>query len=172
MSDYIDHKTNWRRCYTNNPKNEDLFNWNIGPEHGRSTNSAMDIVSTNKPLYEALLPRLTQNNNWTITYSISSNRLSELEFQFNDLATKWKAETGLFSIDRDRVNDTFLDLISLGKDIVPFILKDMQKPSGTARWHIALKVLTRANPIPNEDLNKSKLIKEKWIKWGRDKNLI
>ena len=75
----------------------------------------------------------------------------------------------MFSIDSDRINDTFLTIISLGKDIVPFILKDMQKPTGTARWHIALKALTKTNPVLNEELGKSKVVKEKWIKWGQDK---
>jgi len=132
----------------------------------------MDIVSVKKPLYEVLQPKTKPSNNWIIKYYISPYRVSELEFQFNELAAKWKAETGLFSLDRDKVNDTFLDLISLGKEIVPFILKDMQKPAGAARWHIALKALTKENPITNEDLSNSKLVKEKWIKWGKEKNII
>ena len=172
MSDYINHKFTWKRCYTNNPEQDSFQKWIFHPEHWRTANGALDTVSANKPLHEALQPRLALNDSWKLTYSILPKGISELEFQFNDLATKWKAETGLFSIDRDRVNDTFLDIISLGKDIVPFILKDLQKPTGTARWHIALKTLTKANPVLNEELNKSKLIKERWIKWGKDKNII
>lgn len=71
---------------------------------------------------------------------------SELEKKFNELAAKWKRETGLYSTDFDKINDTYLDIIALGKDVIPYILKDMKKPTGTAHWHTALKTLSKDNP--------------------------
>jgi len=98
--------------------------------------------------------------------------ISELEIQFNELASKWKAETGVFSTTIDKINNSYLDIIGLGKDALPFILKDMQTSKGTAHWHTALKAISKENPVPLEEMNKTKRIKELWIEWGKRKNLI
>ena len=103
---------------------------------------------------------------------IKKGRISSIEKQFNELSIKWKLETGLFSTTFDKINDTYLDIIAMGKDVLPFILKDIQKTNGTAHWHSALKAITRENPVPNEDLTKTRKIKEAWIEWGKRKNLI
>lgn len=103
----------------------------------------------------------------------TERKLSKLETQFNELAAKWKDETGLFSTTFHKVaNDAYLDIIGMGKDAIPLILKDLQKPTGTAHWHTALKAITKENPVPVEDLTKNKKIKEAWIAWGKSKNII
>lgn len=96
---------------------------------------------------------------------------NDLEKQFNALAEKWKEETGVYSTTYQKViNDSYLDIIALGKDVVPFILKDME--NGQGHWHTALKALTRENPVPDEDMNNSKKIREAWVRWGINKNII
>ncbi|MBC7553968.1 MAG: hypothetical protein H7257_08315 [Taibaiella sp.] len=96
---------------------------------------------------------------------------NELEQQFIALAEKWKDETGVYSTTYQKViNDSYLDIIALGREVVPFILKDMEH--GQGHWHTALKALTRDNPVPETDLNKSTKIREAWLNWGRNKNLI
>lgn len=107
---------------------------------------------------------------WEVSLNELRVRLPLLESEFNRLAEKWKKETGLYSTTFDKVNETYLDIISLGiknPEVIQFILKDMQTPTGTAHWHTALKVLTNVNPIPPEFLTKNKKIKEAWIEWGR-----
>ena len=97
--------------------------------------------------------------------------VTALEAQFNKLAAKWKEETGVFGTTYQKIiNDAYLDIIALGKDVVPFILKDLE--NGPAHWHTALKALTKENPVPDEDLNKSKKIRESWLAWGRDNNFV
>jgi hypothetical protein len=98
---------------------------------------------------------------------------SELEKKFNEYASKWKDETGLFSTTFQKVaNDTYLDIIGMGKEVIPLILKDMQSVNGTAHWHSALKALTKQNPVEEKDLTKNRKIKEAWIAWGKHNNLI
>ena len=128
-----------------------------------------DLPSTFDTLWQtALLP-----SGWVIcTGELEKLEISELEQKFNDLAAKWKMETGLYSITKDKVNDTYLDIIGLGKEIIPFILADIRKASGTAHWHMALKALTGENPLSERDMGKNKLIKDKWIAWARVKNII
>src|SRR5690348_930656 len=78
--------------------------------------------------------------------------IHELEKQFNELAIKWKEETGLFStVYQKIVHDLYFEIVALGKDIVPFILKDLEN-NGPSHWHTALKALTRENPVSDEDL--------------------
>lgn len=108
---------------------------------------------------------------WAII-SMNTDQLTELETQFMILAEKWKDDTGLYStMGKKVVNDTYLDIIGLGREIVPFILKDIQN-GGTAHWHSALKALTKENPVPEEDLHKNKKIKQAWLNWGTNNKLI
>lgn len=103
---------------------------------------------------------------------VISKKQSSIEKQFSQIAEKWKNETGGFSTTVQKINDSYLDIIGMGKDVVPFILRDLQKPFGTAHWHYALKAITKENPVPEEDLNKNSKIKEAWITWGKNQNLI
>lgn len=97
---------------------------------------------------------------------------SVLEKQFNELATKWKRETGLYSTAVDKINDTYLEIIAMRDDAVPFMLMDMQKPNGSAHWHTALKAITKANPVSLEELNKSKIVRQRWVEWGEKNHKI
>lgn len=114
---------------------------------------------------------------WKFVLSDSS-LASPIERKFNELAAKWKKETGLYSTTFDKINDTYLDIMALGTEVVVYMLKDMQKPTGTAHWHTALKSFAKSfsdddiNPIPPEDLDKPKKIKQGWIDWGKRNNLL
>jgi hypothetical protein len=98
--------------------------------------------------------------------------ISPVEKQFNELAANWRRETGVYSTMLDKINDSYLEIIGMGKDVIPFMLKDMLKPTGTAHWHTALKALTKDDPVLEEDLNKPKKIKQAWIEWGVRKRII
>ena len=70
---------------------------------------------------------------------------STIEREFAHLVARWKDETGVFSTTCDKVvNDSFLQIIALGKDVVPLILEDLKLEGG--HWHTALRVLTGENP--------------------------
>lgn len=94
-----------------------------------------------------------------------------IEREFKELSQKWKDETGLYSTPMQKVNDTYLEIIAKGKPYVPLILKDLQK-GGSFYWHIALKAITGQNPVPNNDLKNSKVVKTAWIEWGKRNKLI
>jgi hypothetical protein len=97
---------------------------------------------------------------------------SATEEKFNELAKKWKRETGLYSFTYDKINDTYLDIIANGKEFLPFILRDVQKAEGSAHWHPALKAITGTNPVPIEEMTKNKKIKERWIAWAKENKII
>lgn len=120
---------------------------------------------------------LTKNERFSFSVhmikKLNPSYISAIEKQFNQLATKWKDETGIYSTTFHKVaNDAYLDIIGMGKVVVPFILKDMQSLYGTAHWHSALKALVKENPVPEENLTKNRKIKEAWIEWGKRKKII
>lgn len=109
---------------------------------------------------------------WIIQQPKFSSEPSEIEKEFIAYANKWKDETGLFSTTFHKVvHDAYLDIIGMGRDVIPFILEDIQN-GGPAHWHNALKAITKDNPVPDEDLGKTKKIKEAWINWGKKKGII
>lgn len=111
------------------------------------------------------------SNGYVITEKIEIPIDSNTEHEFNELATKWKQETGLYSTFVQKVNDTYLEIIFDGKRFLPYILKDLQK-GGSVYWHIALKIITKFNPFPDNNLGNSKEVKAAWIAWGKKNNII
>jgi len=91
----------------------------------------------------------------------------ELEMNFNRLSKKWKAETsGYYSVASMVMHPAYLEIISHGEKMIPFILKDLQqKPS---HWFIALKTLAKNySPVKPEDAGNIKKMTEAWLAWGR-----
>jgi hypothetical protein len=91
---------------------------------------------------------------------------SEMEMNFNRLSQKWKAETGGYSsVGSIVMHPAYLEIISHGEKMIPFILKDLQaKPS---HWFIALKTLAKTSPVNPEDAGNIKKMTAAWLAWGR-----
>lgn len=131
-----------------------------------------NVLKTKSESYEISFDKHCHiKKSWSII-SIVVSQLPELESKFMELAEKWKDDTGLFSTTTKKVvNDIYLDIIGLGKDIIPFILRDL-KNGGSANWHAALKALAKENPVPDNDSNKNRKVREAWVKWGENKKII
>ncbi len=94
---------------------------------------------------------------------------SEVEQIFNGLAKTWREATGGYSLTYRRyVHPSYQAILTLGKDVVPFMLRELQtKPD---RWFEALKVLTGQNPA-----EKSKTFDDAvhcWLEWGKENGFI
>ena len=113
---------------------------------------------------------VANDNYWMVNYNHSIIP-SEIEIQFNEYSRKWKMETAGYSttvhITR---NDNYLDIIGMGNEIVPFILKDLQKE--TNHWFVALKAITKENPVSKEHFGNIEQMRQDWLAWGEQKNLI
>jgi hypothetical protein len=96
---------------------------------------------------------------------------SKIESEFQELAKKWKKQTGHYStmIHVTR-NENYLRIIALGKPIIPFILKDMEKEPDY--WFEALRILSNDNPVPKEHLGDLYKMTDDWLSWGRKKAII
>ncbi len=90
-----------------------------------------------------------------------------VEKYFSFLAEKWYLETLHSSGYLEKViHPAYQRIIGLGKDVIPFILRELQdEPS---EWFWALRALTGEDPA-TEDVagNREKLAKA-WLNWGKE----
>jgi hypothetical protein len=98
--------------------------------------------------------------------------MSLVEYEFNKLSEKWEDETGAMSLSDQKINDTYLKIIALGPDVIPYMLKAMNGPYGSPFWHTALRILTDENPVQSYELTKPNLIRQRWVDWGKSKKII
>lgn len=90
---------------------------------------------------------------------------------FENLAGIWKAETAFESNYNKIVNNqSYLQIIGLGKDVLPFIFDDLQKSNSL--WFCALNAITRANPIQNEHIGNVLEMSKDWLNWAKINNYI
>jgi len=76
---------------------------------------------------------------WDIRISYRSTT-SLFEEQFNKFADLWRNETAGYSTTLHiTMSDSYLDIIGMGKEVVPFILKDLKKEP--YHWFVALKAI-------------------------------
>jgi hypothetical protein len=96
---------------------------------------------------------------------------SNLEREFNKLATTWKAQTkGASSLSGMVMSPAYLEIIGYGEKMIPFILKDLKNSPN--HWFIALRILARTSPVRPEDAGNIKKMSEAWISWGRENGML
>ncbi len=96
---------------------------------------------------------------------------SVVEKTFDELAEKWKKETANYSTTLHITrNDNYIGIIALGPEVVPYILRDLEKE--TNHWFVALNFLTKENPVQKENIGKIEKMRLDWLSWGKAKKLI
>ena len=95
----------------------------------------------------------------------------DLEWRFNNLAKKWKSETAHHSMMSNIVlHRSYQEIIGLGRDVLPLILKKLSiEPN---HWFWALRAISGEDPVPACDVGKFNAMRDAWLKWGRDQDLI
>jgi hypothetical protein len=108
----------------------------------------------------------------TELYKNMTNSKDFVDFvKFHNLAKKWKEETLITSSVSEIVsNRSYLDIIDMGEKILPLIFQDLK--SDPAFWFCALEKLTGCNPIEKSHRGFIKLMKEDWLKWGKENGYI
>lgn len=91
--------------------------------------------------------------------------------RFRTLAKRWHEETNYLSSSSEITNnDSYLEIISLGKAVIPYILRDLRERGG--QWYRALRIISGENPVPTKSSGNVNKMKEAWFKWGRDNGYI
>jgi hypothetical protein len=92
--------------------------------------------------------------------------------RFQEQADKWERETAFLSATPMIVmHESYQAIMSIGPDMVPILLRDMQKTR--RQWFWALRHLEpNADPIPSKDHGNVDKMIEAWVEWGRMKGKI
>ena len=94
-----------------------------------------------------------------------------IETEFRKLAEQWYQETAANpSITAKLMHPAYLQIIGLGPKVVPYILRELQQRND--HWFLALKSLTRENPVELEQRGRMSKMAEAWIRWGRSKGYV
>lgn len=108
-----------------------------------------------------------------VVYGLTKNY--SVEERFYALARNWKRGTAISSLGIDKITyPDYLTIIGLGityKDqIIRLILEDLEKKE--EYWHYALKSITNENPVPKGKVNNLRIVRQSWLEWGKQKQLI
>ncbi len=95
----------------------------------------------------------------------------ELESRFAQLVTRWKKERGHeSSIERMAMNEAYQQIIGLGPQVVPLLLREMElRPS---HWDWALRAITGKNPVPAAFRGRIKEMARIWVEWGKKRSKL
>jgi hypothetical protein len=86
--------------------------------------------------------------------------------RFQRLAAVWRAETShLSSSTKMTEHPAYREIISMGEEVVPFLLADLAKAPD--HWFTALKAITGANPVDPADRGRIDKIANAWLQWGK-----
>jgi len=92
---------------------------------------------------------------------------ARLEMDFEQLASKWKRETAVFSSDAQKMrHPSIQSILRMGEAAIPLILRDIE--NRPAWWFGVLRTLTGSDPVP---VDKKGLLDESaaaWIAWGKE----
>ncbi len=89
-----------------------------------------------------------------------------LEQRFQKEADRWEKETALLSATPMRVmHDSYQSIIAMGPEVVPILLRDLQKTR--RHWFWALRHLTGVDPVPAKDKGNLDRMIAAWVDWGR-----
>jgi hypothetical protein len=93
------------------------------------------------------------------------HRQARVGKEFKRLASEWEADTAVYSFVSQKVaHPHYRKIINLGKDVIPYLLRDMRDSPGY--WSDALVELTSTDPVP-DDAETLDAVASAWVKWGR-----
>jgi hypothetical protein len=95
-----------------------------------------------------------------------------LEQHVQKVLARWRSETAAVSSSTQRLaHPAYREMIALGPAAVPFLLRDLER-TGDGHLAKALSSLTGAQPVPEADRGKVRLVAEAWLRWGRGQGLV
>jgi hypothetical protein len=91
----------------------------------------------------------------------------KLRARFQRLTAQWRDECQLLSSTTAKaMHPAYQQIIGLGPEALPLILKELSKTPG--HWFWALKSITGEDPVPLADVGDIRRMTEAWLNWGRE----
>ena len=96
---------------------------------------------------------------------------SVLKETFNRLRDEWKAESAFTSsITEKAMASPYQQIIGMGSEVVPLILKELG--DDLDHWFWALAAITRANPVPTGARGELDRMRTAWLAWGQEHGMV
>jgi hypothetical protein len=92
------------------------------------------------------------------------------ELAFRYLVEQWRVERGVASSTTEiLLCPSYQSIIGMGQRAVPLILAEIEAEGDDPdQWFWALQVITRANPVAEEDEGNFNAMAQSWIAWARN----
>jgi hypothetical protein len=96
-----------------------------------------------------------------------TNSEFDIAKRFQELSDRWREDTAELSSIPDIVtHPSYLQIIGLGRAVLPFILEDLEREPN--HWFIALSALSGGqNPVRPEHRGRLRDMAHDWLTWGR-----
>lgn len=96
-----------------------------------------------------------------------ADKTETVEERFHRLEALWTAETGHHSSTTKIINHpAFQEIISMGKAVVPFMLREMEE--GPSLWVWALPKIVGVDPTPESERGNMASLSKAWLKWAKE----
>jgi hypothetical protein len=94
-----------------------------------------------------------------------------LSLTFQQLIEQWHRERGATSsITEMAMCPAYQSIIALGPEAIPLILRQMESEGNDPdMWFWALQVMTRVDPIEDDDRGDTVRMAQAWLNWGRQR---
>lgn len=116
-------------------------------------------------------PALSEMHN--VWYKIREKLLLAASYQpetmrekFERLSMEWREDTAfLSSVQQMAMHPAYQEIIGMGPDAIPLILKDLERTQD--HWSWALSAITGINSVCEEDRGIVSKMADSWLNWGR-----
>jgi hypothetical protein len=136
--------------------------------------STLKVRTTVKPGHrvEFTAPELPDGSDVDVSVTFPDIQDSDaLGARFRALASLWEEETApLSSITQKAIHPAYQEIIGLGRDVLPLILRELQQRP--AQWFWALRAITGENPVKPEQQGRVREMASAWVQWGLDHRVI
>lgn len=90
-----------------------------------------------------------------------------LEERFHRLAAEWREQRGPLSLSQEIcMMRPYQEIIGMGPAVVPLLLRELRRRPD--QWFWALRMITGANPVPEEDRGRVDRMVAAWVRWGEE----
>jgi hypothetical protein len=128
--------------------------------------------------------RLEQENGWVLPFFCESGTIvfiSRPNFEpdqclsdsalFKQLVDQWRRERGVRSSTIDIIlSHAYQSIIAMGEKAIPLILAQLESEGDDPdQWFWALQMLTRANPVKEDDEGDFSRMARSWLSWAAEK---
>lgn len=102
---------------------------------------------------------------------IFTEQIVDDNFIFQTLVEQWRSERGTTSSTTEMVMcPAYQNIIGMGPRAIQFILAELVlEGDNPDHWFWALQVLTRVNPVSDEDEGDLRKMTAAWLKWAASK---